>query len=270
MSHVLILGAKSDIAKAIAHEYASHGYDLYLAARNLEQLEPIAKDIQIRYNVDVKSFEFDATNYAEHLNLYNQLDPKPGGVICVFGYLGDHEKAKTDWEEAKRIIDVNYTGCVSILNVVANDFEERKEGFIVGVSSVAGDRGRQSNYYYGSAKAGFSTYLSGLRNRLYHSGVHVLTVKPGFVYTQMTEHMDLPAMLTAKPEEIGRDVYRAQQKGKNVLYTKWYWGWILCIFKTIPEFHFPFHSDPEQVIFFMLDQSGREFLYGFKPLYKNM
>ncbi len=238
MSYVLILGAKSDIAKAIAHEYASNGYNLHLAARNQNQLEPIAKDIQIRYNVEAKYYEFDATNYSSHLEFYNQLNPKPIGVVCAFGYLGDNEKAKKNWDEAKRIIDVNYTGCVSILNVFANAMEESKEGFIVGISSVAGDRGRQSNYYYGSAKAAFTAYLSGLRNRLYHSGVQVLTVKPGFVYTRMTEHMDLPGKLTAQPEEIGRAVYRAQQKGKDVLYTKWYWGWILLIFKHIPEFIF--------------------------------
>ena len=116
--------------------------------------------------------------------------------------------------------------------------EKEKRGFIVGVSSVAGDRGRKANYIYGSAKAGFSAYLSGLRNRLYESGVHVLTVKPGFVNTKMTEGLDLPPKLTAQPEDVAKDIYRAQQKGKDVLYTKGIWRLVMLIIKYIPEFMF--------------------------------
>ncbi|MGI6457591.1 MAG: SDR family oxidoreductase [bacterium] len=235
MAGILILGAKSDIAKAIAVEYAKAGYDLYLAARNHELIAPVASDIQIRYNVKAQTLEFDALDYENHQAFYEQLNPRPIGVFCVFGYLGDQEKAKTDFSEAKKIIDINYTGCVSILNVVANDLEQRREGFIVGVSSVAGDRGRQSNYYYGSAKAGFSAYLSGLRNRLFHAQVQVLTVKPGFVRTQMTAGMKLPALLTASPEAVAHDVFKAQQKTKDILYTRWYWRIILGIFKILPE-----------------------------------
>jgi len=135
-------------------------------------------------------------------------------------------------------MDTNYTGVVSLFNIIANDFEKRKSGFIVGISSVAGDRGRKSNYIYGSAKAAFTAYLSGLRNRLYDAQVHVLTVKPGFVSTKMTEGMDLPEKLTAQPEEVAEDIYKAQQKGKNVLYTKWIWRWMMLIIRSIPEFQF--------------------------------
>jgi len=109
---------------------------------------------------------------------------------------------------------------------------------MVGISSVAGDRGRKSNYIYGSAKAALTAYLSGLRNRLYDAQVQVLTVKPGFVATKMTENMDLPEKLTAQPEEVAEDIYRAQQKGKNVLYTKWIWGWVMMVIKMIPEWKF--------------------------------
>jgi len=121
---------------------------------------------------------------------------------------------------------------------VYNDFEKRKSGFIIGISSVAGDRGRKSNYIYGSAKAALTAYLSGLRNRLYVANVHVLTVKPGFVATKMTEGMDLPEKLTAQPEAVAEDIYRAQQKNKNVLYTKWIWRWVMLIIKVIPEWKF--------------------------------
>jgi short-subunit dehydrogenase len=109
---------------------------------------------------------------------------------------------------------------------------------MVGISSVAGDRGRKSNYIYGAAKAALTAYLSGLRNRLYELQVHVMTVKPGFVATKMTEGMDLPEKLTALPEEVARDIFSAQQKGKDVLYTKWMWRWVMLIIRNIPEFQF--------------------------------
>ena len=127
---------------------------------------------------------------------------------------------------------------MSLFNIIANDFEKRKSGFIVGISSVAGDRGRKSNYLYGSAKAAFTAYLSGLRNRLYDAQVHVMTVKPGFVATKMTEDMDLPEKLTAQPDEVADDIYNAQQKNKNVFYTKWIWRWVMLIIRSIPEWKF--------------------------------
>lgn len=238
MNYVLILGAKSDIAKAVAREYAEHGYDLYLAARNAEELEPFTNDIKVRYDKEARLVEFDALDYESHQAFYDALDPKPLGVISAIGYLGDQEKAQSDFQEAQKIIDTNYTGCVSILNVIADDYEQQKNGFIVGISSVAGDRGRKSNYIYGSAKAAFSAYLSGLRNRLHDANVQVMTVKPGFVNTRMTKGMELPEKLTAQPEEVAQDIYAAQIKGKDAIYTKWFWRWIMLIIKSIPEFLF--------------------------------
>lgn len=238
MSYVLIIGAKSDIAKAIAREYASHGYDLYLAARNVSELETFANDIKIRFERNVKCIELDILNYVSHNNFYNSLEEKPLGVISAVGYLGEQNKAQNDFSETQKIIDTNYTGIVNLINIIANDFEQRKNGFIVVISSVAGDRGRKSNYIYGSAKAALTAYLSGLRNRLYDANVHVLTVKPGFVATKMTKGMDLPEKLTAKPEDVAKDIYKAQQNGNNVLYTKWIWKWIMLIIRNIPEFQF--------------------------------
>ena len=238
MSYVLIIGAKSDIAKEIAREYAKNGYDLYLAARDVNELADFAKDIVIRTQKDVQLVEFDILDYKNHQSFYDNLNKKPLGVISAVGYLGNQEKAQSDFAEAKRIIDTNYTGVVSLFDIIANDFEKRKSGFIVGISSVAGDRGRKSNYVYGSAKAAFTTYLSGLRNRLYDAQVHVLTVKPGFVDTKMTKDIDLPKKLTARPKEVAKDIYKAQQSGKSVLYTKWFWEWIMFIIKMIPEWKF--------------------------------
>jgi len=238
MSYILIIGAKSDIAKATAREYAKHGYNLYLAARNLDELKEFANDVTVRTQRTVKLVELDILDYKAHQSFYDKLDEKPLGVISAVGYLGDHEKAQSDFSEAKKIIDTNYTGVVSLFNIIADDFEKRRSGFMIGISSVAGDRGRKSNYIYGSAKAALTAYLSGLRNRLCDAQVNVLTVKPGFVSTKMTEDMDLPEKLTAQPEEVAEDIYTAQQKGKNVIYTKWIWKWLMVIIKMIPEWKF--------------------------------
>ncbi len=238
MSYVLIIGAKSDIAKATAREYAKHGYDLYLAGRGIQELEELANDITVRTEKAVKLVELDILDYDSHQAFYDNLEEKPLGVISAVGYLGDQEKAQSDFVEAQKIIDTNYTGVVSLFNIIANDFEKRRAGFMVGISSVAGDRGRKSNYIYGSAKAALTAYLSGLRNRLYDAQVHVLTVKPGFVATKMTEELDLPEKLTAQPEEVASDIYSAQQKGKNVIYTKWIWKWVMMVIKMIPEWKF--------------------------------
>jgi len=238
MSYVLIIGAKSDIAKAVARKYAENGYNLYLAARNSRELDEFANDVTVRSQKTVKLIDLDILDFDSHQTFYNQLEEKPLGVISAIGYLGEQENAQTNFNEAKQIIDTNYTGIVSVFNIIANDFEKRKSGFIVGISSVAGDRGRKSNYLYGSAKAAFSAYLSGLRNRLYEAQVHVLTVKPGFVATKMTADMDLPEKLTAQPDEVADDIYNAQQKGKNILYTKWLWRWVMLVIKGIPEWKF--------------------------------
>lgn len=235
MSWLLVLGAKSDIGRAIAHKFAKNKFDIILAARDAIGLAGDAKDLEIRYGVKAGTLEFDAADTGSHTRLFGNMDPEPLGVVCVVGHLGDQQKAEQDFTETKKIIDANYTGCVSILNIFANSFEKRKTGFIIGISSVAGDRGRQSNYIYGSAKAGFSAYLSGLRNRLSRSGVNVITVKPGFVATKMTEGLDLPPLLTAQPEEVANDIYNAWEKGKDIIYTKWFWRYLMFIIRNIPE-----------------------------------
>jgi len=238
MSYVLIVGAKSDIAKEVARTYAKNGYNLYLAGRDIDTIKDLAVDIRVRSNVEVKLKELDITEYETHKDFYQSLEEKPLGVVIVSGYMVDQKIAQNDWSESLNTINVNYTGVVSFLNIVANDFEAQRRGFIVGVSSVAGDRGRKANYIYGSAKAAFSAYLGGLRNRLHESGVQVLTVKPGFVNTRMTKNMNLPKKLTAQPVDVAADIFKAQQSGKNILYTKWIWRYIMLIIKHIPEFIF--------------------------------
>lgn len=235
MSTVLILGATSDIGFAIAKKFASEKYAIQLAARHINQLKTFQSDIEIRYNVACTVHEFDATKFETHSSFYESLPVKPDISIYVIGYMNDNEKVIQNWNESLKTINANYTGAVSILNIIAADYCQKQSGSIVGISSVAGNRGRQSNYLYGSAKAAFTAYLSGLRNRLYHYKAHVLTVLPGFVYTKMTEHLQLPKILTATPEEVAIAVYNGVKEKKNVVYVKWFWKWIMMIITSIPE-----------------------------------
>lgn len=235
MKWMLILGAESDIAKAVVRRFAKENVNFYLAHFNIKEIEDFAQDISIRYHVQAIPIEFDALKYNTHRNFYRKLSPKPDGVLCVFGYLGDNKKALDDFSEVERIIDINYKGAVSILNVIVRDFMERKNGWIAAISSVAGDRGRQSNFLYGSAKAGLTAYLSGLRNLLHNYNVQVLTVKPGFVNTKMIRGMDLPKRLIAEPEDVANDIFYAWKKKKDVLYTKWIWRYIMLVIIHIPE-----------------------------------
>lgn len=233
--HVLILGATSDVALALAAKLAAEKYYLTLAGRDEQRLTVIARDLEIRYQVPVNIALFDALDFKSHELFYQSLQVRPDIAICVFGFLGDQVRGQSDWKECATILDSNYTGAVSVLNVIANDFESRKTGLIVGISSVAGDRGRQSNYLYGSAKAGFTAYLSGLRNRLFKSGVHVLTVKPGFMKTRMIEGMKTPAPLTASPDRVAGIVYQAMKKSKNEIYVLPVWWLIMSVIRAIPE-----------------------------------
>jgi decaprenylphospho-beta-D-erythro-pentofuranosid-2-ulose 2-reductase len=238
MPTVLILGATSDMGIAIAKEFAENKYNIQLAARNPEQLKPAQSDIAIRYNVDCSLHAFDALQFSSHEQFFNNLTQKPDITICVFGIMDDELTAFDNWSITERMINTNFTGAVSILNIAAKYYIAEKKGTIVGISSVAGERGRESKLIYGSAKAAFSAYLAGLRNKLYKRNVHVVSVKPGFVYTRMTENLPLPKLLTAHPSEVAVAIYKAVQKKKNVVYVKWFWRYIMLIIKFIPEFQF--------------------------------
>ncbi len=237
-SYILIIGANSDIAKELAKIYAKNGYSLYLAARQVYRLNEFSQELKIDSNIEVYLKEFDIVDFDSHKNFYENLEPKPIGVIICSGFLVEQKECEHDFVKALNTININYTGAVSILNIIANDFEKNKKGFIVGISSVSGDRGRGSNYIYGSSKAAFSAYLSGLRNRVYKSNVDVLTVKPGFVYTKMTQHLKLPEKLSSYPKDVALDIYKAQQEKKDILYTKSIWKFIMFLIRILPEFIF--------------------------------
>lgn len=234
--NVLLLGANSDVAQAVAKTFARHELCSFVfASRDIELLEKKAKDMSVRFNVTVQAVRFDALDDASHKTFYESLTEKPDVVVLAFGYVGDQKHAQADFDEARRIVNSNFMGAASILEIVAADFENRKRGTIIAISSVAGDRGRQSNYFYGSAKSALTAYLSGLRNRLSRSHVHVMTVLPGYIHTKMTRDLNLPGIITATPESAAADIYKAYKKSKNIIYTRWYWRCIMTIIKAVPE-----------------------------------
>lgn len=234
---ILILGATSAIARSTANAFAAGGYPLYLAGRDEPELERLASDLKIRHQVEVRYGTFDAEDYESHEEFVHRLRAEMGGlygVLLAFGYLGEQELAARDFVERVSIIARNFTGAVSVIEHCASHLEKERAGFIIGISSVAGDRGRQSNYIYGAAKGGLSIYLQGLRNRLFRSGVRVLTVKPGFVDTAMTYGM--PGLfLVASPEYVGQRILRALEKGRDIVYVPWFWRYLMLIIKLIPE-----------------------------------
>lgn len=232
---VLILGARSDIGKAVAHKFAALGHPVQLAARNVSSLEADKADMELRHRVSVSLHEFDALATDSHETFVAELPEVPRVAVCSVGLMGKQAENEIDVAAAARVMRSNYEGPASILAILANHFEARGSGTIVGISSVAGDRGRATNYVYGSAKAGFTTFLSGLRNRLAKRGVHVVTVLPGFVATQMTEGMDLPAKLTAEPNEVADAIARAVERKRNVIYVRPIWRLIMLIIRNIPE-----------------------------------
>jgi short-subunit dehydrogenase len=191
--------------------------------------------MELRYNVPVTLHEFDALATDTYETFVANLPVLPRVAICTVGLMGQQDDNERDIAAAAQVMRSNFEGPASILAVLANRFQERGSGTLVGISSVAGERGRATNYVYGSAKAGFTAFLSGLRNRLAKHGVHVVTVLPGFVATQMTEGMDLPARLTAQPGEVADAIARAVMRKKDVVYVRPIWGVIMMIIRTIPE-----------------------------------
>lgn len=232
---ILIIGARSDIGRAIAQKFAASGYSVQLAARNVESLERDRTDLELRYGVATTLYAFDALETESHSAFADGLAELPDIAVCVIGSMGKQADSEADTRSAVLVMRSNYEGPASILGVLANRFLERGSGTLVGISSVAGERGRATNYIYGSAKAGFTAFLSGLRNRLSGQGVHVVTVLPGFVATRMTEGMPLPAKLTAQPNEVADAVEKAVRKSRNVVYVRSVWRIIMMVIRNMPE-----------------------------------
>jgi decaprenylphospho-beta-D-erythro-pentofuranosid-2-ulose 2-reductase len=236
--NILIMGATSGIAEAVARRYAEQGARLFLTARNRARLETVSADLSVRGAREVHSFVMDANDY-ERLPELVDVAWKAFGTIDValiaYGTLPDQRRADVDLQYALAEFRTNTESVIACLSVLAGRLELEGRGVIAVIGSVAGDRGRASNYFYGAAKAAIDTYASGLRARLFRRGIHVLTIKPGFVSTSMTDNLNLPTWLTATPQAVARDIQRAIDNKKNILYTPWFWRWILLIIRWIPE-----------------------------------
>ena len=232
---VLIIGARSDIARCVAAEYARAGLELILAARDSARLEADVADLSLRSGVGARAVELDVTD-VDARAFFDGLGVVPRTVVSVVGLLGDQARAQTDAGHARALMETNYVGPALLLAEAAERISAAGgPGAVIGIGSVAGDRGRKTNYVYGSAKAGFAAFLSGLRHRFAGTGLLVMTVKPGFVRTAMTAGMDLPKALTADPEEVGRAILSAHRRGREVVYVRPVWRWIMAVISHLPE-----------------------------------
>lgn len=241
MKTILILGATSGLARALSKEWARRRCRLVLAARDEEELETIAADLRVRYGAKVQTLPFDAVNFRSHGAFWKRAlvaaEGEIDGICLCFGTMFSQAEAARDWSKSKATIDGNYSAAVSILNIAADYFENRaykRRGWICVVSSVAGDRGRKSNYIYGSAKSAVSVYAQGLRQRLAASGTTVTTVKPGPLDTAMTWGLDkLP--LLASPERAAKHIVRAVRRRQEIVYTPAPWRIIMTLLCLVPE-----------------------------------
>ncbi len=237
MKKVLIIGATSAIAQSLADQLAATGATLFLCARSSARLDLIARDLQLRHNAVIHTAVIDFDDFSQHAPLIDRAFQQLGGLdlaIVCHGSLPDQQACERDALLAEAAFRVNCLSPISFVAHLATRFADRSSGCIVAISSVAGDRGRGSNYIYGAAKAALSVYLDGLRNRLYPARVRVITVKPGFVDTPMTAHLK-SGLLTASPGTVARDILRAAAHGNGVLYTPWFWRWVMLIIRLIPE-----------------------------------
>ena len=233
---VLVVGGTSDIGRATALCYAQAGWRVLLAARDEDGARRNAQDIATRTGMQVGVHAIDVLETDRLEAFVDGLPTLPDTIVSVVGDLGDQIQAQTDLAHASRVLRANFEGPALLLGLFAERFARRGAGTLVGVSSVAGDRGRASNYVYGAAKAGLTAFLSGLRNRLVKAGVRVVTVKPGFVRTSMTAGMKLPPLLTAEADEVGRAIFAAAEKGGgDVIYVRGVWRGVMAIISGIPE-----------------------------------
>lgn len=231
---VLILGATSDIARALAHAFAARGHSLQLAARTPERLADDAADLRLRHGVAVTTHHYDAS-VPDPAALFDRLPAVPRIVVSAVGLLGDQARDAAEPARARAVIEANFTGPALALSEAARRLRALDgPTAVIGISSVAGDRGRAKNYVYGAAKAGFTAWLSGLRQDCARTDLHVMTVKPGFVATRMTEGMDLPAPLTETPEAVAALILRALDRRRHVVYTP-KWRLVMTVLGLIPE-----------------------------------
>ena len=240
---IIVLGALSAIGEATARLFAAEGGRLVLAGRNVERLRQVADDLTARGAAGAQVWSIDLVSCAdavgEFARMASALDGPVDAVLLFFGVLGDQAVAERDPAEAARIINTNFTAAVPWCLAAAALFERQNAGVLVAVTSVAGDRGRRSNYVYGASKAGLTVLVEGIAHRLAGTGARAVVVKPGFVDTPMTAHLKRGGPLWAKPDAIARSIKSAVERaGKPVIYTPWFWRFIMLVVRNVPAFIF--------------------------------
>jgi short-subunit dehydrogenase len=234
---MIILGSTSDISQAFIAKVLASGEKkyskIYMVTSNKEATERLSKHIAVKYGQISEIIVFDATKDSD----YSVFDTVCSDLLfCATGFLGKNtQEGFYDAKNTENTIAINYSRLIPVINYFAQKFEQQKSGTIIGIASVAGLRGRQSNFIYGSAKAGFLVYLDGLRNYLYPKGVHVITVIPGFMDTKMTEDLSLPKPLTASPQQAAKIIYNAWKHKRNKVYITGVWKYIMLVIRMIPE-----------------------------------
>jgi NAD(P)-dependent dehydrogenase (short-subunit alcohol dehydrogenase family) len=240
LKKVLVFGATSAIAQAALRELVTRGSSVYCIGRDRARLDALLADLRVRGGPApvIVGEVADLLDTARHPTLYAEAESRigpPDAVLIAHGVLPDQAQAESSAADALAGIAVNATSVVSLLTIAANLFEARGSGVIAVITSIAGDRGRRSNYVYGSAKSLLSTFLQGLRLRLEPAGVRVLNIKPGFVRTPMTAHLPQKGLLWADAGPVGASIARAMERRSGVVYLPWFWYWIMLIIRHIPE-----------------------------------
>lgn len=243
LNRVILFGATSAIAEQTARQLVAQGASLYCVGRNRDKLMALIDDLKVRASdqQQIDGCVADLTDSDQHARLIDAGERALGGidgVLIAHGTLPDQQACQADVDKTRQEIETNALSVISLLTLLANRLEQQQHGVIAVISSVAGDRGRQSNYVYGAAKGMVTLFLQGLRNRLAKANVDVVTIKPGFVDTPMTAELDKGGPLWAKPEQIATGIIKAMQKGKSEVYLPWFWWGIMLIIKHIPEANF--------------------------------
>lgn len=237
MSNILILGATSTIAKHTTRLFAQDEASLYLVARNEDKLLAMQQDMLVRGASEVNHETLDLSDTKIHADLIKRATEKMGNidiVLIAYGTLSDQKQCEKNYKNTLKELQINCLSVISLLTIIANQLEQQQSGSIAVISSPSGDRGRQSNYIYGTAKGALSIFMQGLRNRLAKSKVNVLTIKPGFVDTPMTKDFK-KGLLWVGPEVISKGIYKAIRKKKETIYLPFFWRYIMLIIKSIPE-----------------------------------
>ena len=235
MSWLLLIGGNSEIGFATAKIFASNGYNIHLASRNMEQLNLKKETIKKSFNVECEVSNLDLFNLDSIKNFVNQNQINPKVIMIAAGFLENPEKSY------EKIIKINYLNLIEIIeNLILKNLDKNILSSIIGISSIAGEKGKKKNNIYSSSKAGFSNYLDGLRQRLYKENINVITIKPGYVRTKMIKSLNLPKALVSTPEKVGKIIFKSYKKKKAVVYAPYYWKLVMFIYKLVPELIFKY------------------------------